>query len=172
MALVVGTDTYISQSDATAYIEAHYASTSAQAVAWAALSSADKDAYLRKACVAIDRQVLVGIKSVADQVLEFPRALPTECWSDFLPNGYQRYLGTNLYVQTAVPDKVKYAQVEEALTLLVGVSARIDLQRQGVKSFSLGNLSETYGNYDAASLDSYDAQQLLREYVARSVPVG
>lgn len=170
MALIVGTDTYSTQAEATTYVTQNYATISSQAIAWTALSSDNKDAYLRQACKAIDRQRLVGIKSVANQTLEFPRAIPSQADLRYLPSGYtQRDYGW--LVQVSVPDSVKYAQIEEALALIAGVSARTDLQRQGVKSFSLGNLSENYGAINPNRLASYEAQQLLAAYVAGNLPI-
>ena len=130
----------------------------------------DKDAYLRQARRAIDRQRLVGIKSIANQTLEFPRAIQTSADIRYLPNGYvQRESGW--LVQVDVPQDVIDAQVEEALEMLVGVSSRAELQRAGVKSFSLGDLSESYGSINPGRLASYEAQQLLAEYLAGGAPI-
>jgi hypothetical protein len=45
-----------------------------------------------------------------------------------------------------VPDKVKRAVVEQALFISSGGGERSQLQAEGVKSYSIGDLSETYGD--------------------------
>ena len=170
MALEVGTDSYATQAEATTYVAANYSTTSTKAVAWTALLSDNKDAYLRQGCKAIDRQRLAGVKSIAGQTLEFPRALPTSANIDFLPTGYYQR-ETGWITQTEVPQAVKDAQVEESLALMIGVSKRAALQREGVKSFSLGNLSESYGSVNTNRLASYEAQQLMQEFATMSMPI-
>lgn len=88
----------------------------------------------------------------------------------YLPSGYvNREYGW--LVQTSVPQEVLDAQVEEALALMIGISARTTLQRDGVKSFRLGNLNESYGSVNAGRLASYEAQQLLAAYITACVPI-
>ena len=94
--------------------------------------------------------------------MEFPRALytsipqdiyaPSQTWPD------------NWYVQSEVPSAVKYAQCEIAFETASGTSNRVKLQRQGVKSFSLGNLSETYSGA-SNSIVSHEAKELLKPYI-------
>lgn len=164
MALTVGTDSYISQADATAYMVAHYATTDAKHVAWDVLSSDDKDIHLRKATQIIDRQPLIGYKAVTTQVLAFPRVIYTEYDQEYINTG-GAISNDNWYVQPSVPTEVKNAQVELALQLANGTSSRIELQRQGVKSFSLGKLSETYTG-SQNRIVSQEAKELLAPYMA------
>lgn len=162
MALVIGTDTYISQTDCSTYLASVYLSTDAKLIAWTALSSADKDTALRKAAKMIDRQPLVGYKSITTQTMEFPRILYTEGGSyDYNLLQYDEW-----YDPQTVPTAVKNAQCEIALEIGQGTSnntERMDLRRQGVKSFSLGKLSESYGGA-INSLLSEEARQLLLPY--------
>jgi len=170
MALVVGTDSYISQADATAYVAAHYASASPQKVAWTALTSDDKDVWLRQGLAAIDRMMLVGIRAVQTQVLAFPRAILCDAYFS-PPTGYY-WRDTDYIVQSEVPSAVKYAQVEEALALMQGIPKRLQLRRQGVRSMSLGNLSESYsGSAGMTGLISDVAYNLLRQYLLGGVPI-
>jgi hypothetical protein len=82
------------------------------------------------------------------------------------------YLG-DYTVESAVTDTVKYAQVEEALSLMGGTSDRITLQREGVKSFSLGSLSETFdgSKKSAQALTSDEAREFLKFYILGSVEI-
>lgn len=178
MAITVGTDTYISLADATTYVGSNYVTTSAEYVAWAALSDAQKELYLKKAQKKIDRLYLRGIKAVSTQTLEFPRAIRTDYSRENFPL-VNITMDANWVIETSVAQRVKDAQVEEALALLVQGSTatkRQQLQNQGVKSFSLGNLTENYGTATKANgttkLLSVDAQELLRYYLIGAVDIG
>lgn len=172
--LVVGTDTYISLADAETYIASVYIPADAEKVAWMALLEANKDILLRRAAKLIDRQPLLGVRVTATQVMEFPRYI----YSGYVDkNTKNAYLYDELLAQSiVVPDAVKYAQVEIALAFATGVSSsqRAKLQREGVKSFSLGSLSETYGGTGQASslaIPSAEARELLKPYLAGSVAI-
>lgn len=176
MPLTVGTDSYLSQADATTYVGANYSSTSTEYVAWTALSTGDKDLYLRKACKKIDRQILRGIKALATQTLEFPRAIRTDYYNSDFPSTQIRYTA-DWVVETAVSQSVKDAQVEEAITMMsqgATASKRAALQAQGVKSFSLGSLSENYGTglkSGVTRLLSPESQELMKYYIAGAVNI-
>ena len=175
MALVVGTDTYISQADATTYVGANYPTTSTEYTTWTALSSNDKDLYLRKACKKLDRQILRGIKAFDTQTLEFPRAIRTDYYNTNYPNTTLRFTA-DWVVEGSVSQSVKDAQVEEAITIATyGIQAnkRIELQNQGVKSFSLGSLSESYSGRKAGAtrLLSNEAIELLKYYICGGVGI-
>ena len=169
MAVTVGTDTYITQADATTYISDYHVndyvggSSDASVSNWEDLTSDNKDVYLRKATKILQSIPVVGIKATEAQTLEFPRAIwrenafYTSTRSNFFPND-------NWYVQTSVPDDIKYAQAEIALDLMGGVSERARMQREGVKSFSLGKLSENYGSGKPNTLP-YEAKELLKPYM-------
>jgi DNA-binding NarL/FixJ family response regulator len=178
MAITVGTDTYISLADANTYVSNNYPKTSTEYTAWtdiASLTDADKEMYLKKACKKIDRQMLRGIKTLATQTLEFPRAIHTDYYNTNYPNTVVRYTA-DWVVEESVSQSVKDAQVEEALSLILqGANAnkRADLQAQGVKTFSLGNMSETYNKSTTSGtrLLSAEAKELLRYYLAGGVMI-
>jgi hypothetical protein len=170
MALTVGTDTYIGVADATTYVGQYYIATDAEFVAWAAAGAAGQEVLLRRACRTVDQQRYAGVKAVQSQILEFPRAIRTDAAQTDRLESNLLFDGAWV-VQTEVPAAVKHAQVEEALALVVGVPNRIKLQRQGVKSFSLGSLSETYGSKPALRLLSHQARELLRPYMALTAAI-
>ena len=162
MALIVGTDTYISLDDAQEYLSENYISTDEKLIAWNALSDMDKEILLRKALKTIEAQPYAGFKACSTQTLEFPRAIYTMIPYDvYEPSGIWP---DNWYVQSEVPSTVKYAQCEIAFETASGTSNRVKLQRQGVKSFSLGNLSETYSGA-SNSIVSHEAKELLKPYI-------
>jgi hypothetical protein len=180
MAITVGTDTYISLADANTYVSNNYPTTATEYTTWNNLTDANKELYLKKATKKIDRLLLRGVKAVSTQTLEFPRAIRTDYRRENFPLVNIR-LDADWVVETAVSQQVKDAQVEEALqTVTQGATAtkRQQLQAQGVKSFSLGNLSESYGSGGGSSantstkLISVDAQELLRYYVLGAVSIG
>lgn len=162
MSLTIGTDTYISLDDAQDYLSENYISTDEKLIAWNALSDMDKEILLRKALKTIEAQPYVGFKACSTQTLEFPRALYTSIPQDiYAPS---QIWPDNWYVQSEVPSAVKYAQCEIAFETASGTSNRVKLQRQGVKSFSLGNLSETYSGA-SNSIVSHEAKELLKPYI-------
>jgi len=175
--IVVGTNSYLSLADANTYVGDNYISTSAEYVAWNALSDANKELLLKKACKKIDRQILQGIKTLPTQTLEFPRAIRTDYYNVNYPQTQLRFTA-DWVVETAVAPAVTYAQVEESISMLIIGSAanqRAELQRQGVKSFSLGNLSESYGSGKVSSypkLLSTEATDLIRHYLLGSVSIA
>jgi hypothetical protein len=116
---------------------------------WGETSDADKEKALRQATKEIDRQLLKGRKATDTQELAFPR-----------------------YPDTEVPEAVKEACCEEALALLeIGNSQRRKLQQEGVQSFSLGNMSETYAPGAGRGLISQEAKELLRPWLLGGVNI-
>ena len=129
---------YVSFAEANEYF-----SNRLHADAWAEASDADKEKALAMAAKAIDRQPLRGRKMDPSQALAFPR-----------------------YPDTEVPEAVKEACCEEALAMLErGNSQRRKLQQEGVQSFSLGNMSETYITGAGKGLLSQEAKELLRPWL-------
>lgn len=166
MTLIVGTDTYISLADSKTYATAHKISTDATLIAWDALIDTNKEILLRKATQIIDRQRLTGIRAIWNQTLEFPRVT----YSDYQSNTwYSPDWWYPLALTLTVPDAVKYAQCEIALSLINGVSERAQMQREGVRSFSLGGLSESYAG--GQNRLCFEAMELLAPYLARSVAI-
>lgn len=142
MALIVGIDSYISVAAADQYVQSHYLSTSPERIAWEALTEPDKEVLLRNSTSAIDSLPLVGRKADINQALAFPRVVPIfdSCRSCCLELS-----------DIAIPNEVLWAQVEQALYIHAygaddSSATRARLQQQGVKSYSIGDLSETFGD--------------------------
>ncbi len=170
MALTVGTDSYITVADADAYMD-----TRLYATAWAVTDS-DKEKALKMATRAIDRITLRGIKKTIAQDLAFPRCY---LWGDkiLIPDPDDTLLGIKrgaYLCETEVPQPVLDATCEEALALLDrGNASRYRLQADGVESFSLGNLSETYRTgVGRPELVSPEARDFLRHYKAGAVRIS
>ena len=124
-----------------------YFSDRLHADAWAEASDADKEKALAMATREIDQQPLKGRKTETSQTLAFPR-----------------------YPDSEVPEAVKDACCEVALALLErGNDQRRKLQQEGVQSFTLGNMSETYVAGAGRGLISKEAKELLKPWLLGSV---
>ncbi len=146
--LTVRTDTYITIEEVGTY-----AADNQFYQAFLALSTEEKECLLRKAAMKIDCLSLSGMKKNISQPMAFPR--------DY---------------QTDVPNEVKTAQALETLAYLDSEKLkRQDLQNQGVKSVTLGQVSESYG--DGIKADSMsifgnsETHWLLRKYLAGSAVI-
>lgn len=115
---------YVTLEEATAYIESHYIASDPLRVGWYALLDGDRSALLRKSFDTIEMLPFTGRKTSCDQTEAFPRN------------------GSNI-----VPDAVKRAQIENALSLsdsstLEDASFYQRLWQYGVNEYRIGNLSE------------------------------
>ncbi len=129
--LEVGKNSYVNVEDADAYVTGHYRSNSKDRQRWEGLETEDKEILLVGACAEIELLTFCGRKAGTNQVLAFPR----------LPMQYGQ--------PQQAPAVVTAAQIELALWLSDDVrqaeaGQRQSLQMQGVQSFSLGDLSESY----------------------------
>ena len=119
------------------------------AESWSGADSKTKEKALRQATRSIDRMPLRGRKTDLHQPLAFPR-----------------------YPDTELPEAVKEACCEEALAILEsGNSQRRKLQQEGVQSFSLGNMSETFAAGAGKGLLSQEAKELLRPWLIGAVMI-
>lgn len=144
MSITVGENSYIDIEGADEYFAGRLHSE-----AWERAIQTDKEKALRQATKAIDRQLLKGKKTHDEQSLAFPR-----------------------YPDREIPEAVKEACCEEALALLErGNSQRRKLQQEGVQSFSLGNMSETFAAGAGKGLISQEAKELLRHWLIGAVDI-
>lgn len=115
---------YVDVAYADEYVNTHFLSVDERRLNWEALDNNDKEVLLQRSFEAIECLPFVGRKTNPDQPNAFPR-----------------------YPFEEVPEAVKYAQVENAITLSDS-SASEDaafyekLWQYGVESYSIGNLSE------------------------------
>lgn len=131
MALEVGVNSYITVEQADQYIASRYRASNAARQRWEGLKEEDKEVLLLEACSQIEQLPFQGKAAVIGQALAWPR----------LPFCYG--------LPTEPPQAVLDAQAELALWLSddehqAELAKRRELQEQGVASFSLGDLSESY----------------------------
>jgi hypothetical protein len=142
--ITVGENSYIDIDEANEYFTGRL-----HAESWGETSDADKEKALKQATKEIDRQPLTGRKATDTQALAFPR-----------------------YPDSEVPEVVKEACCEVALALLErGNSQRRKLQQEGVQSFTLGNMSESYTAGAGKGLLSQEAKELLRPWLIGAVHI-
>ena len=144
----VDADSYISIAEANSYLAANSA--------FIALSDPNKEALLRKATIHIDSNRFFGVKADSAQALEFPRTIQDSfgLWD----------------TQTTIIPKVKLATAEQAAYVLAGAGeARAQAQADGVSSYSIGDLSETFNGSGAMGgmPTSVTAKALLRGLISR-----
>ena len=158
--LIVDTNSYIDVIAAQSYFDNRLYSD-----AWNNALQDDQARALIMASQKIDRLPIRGVKANYQQTMQFPRALETDY-------RYWQYMSLTIdahfygywFVEPAVTDNVKNAVCEEALALLKGIPKRVELQRQGVKSFNIGGMSENYGNGKNMLLLSQEAREFMEPY--------
>lgn len=125
---------YTTVALADTYISTHYTADSSERKRWEELTEDDKKVYLTNSFEAIEKLQFKGRKAVSGQETAFPR----------LPYQYGK-------TDEIAPQRVKFAEIELALWLsdtkrTAKSKKRKELIEDGVKSFSVGDLSENYGD--------------------------
>jgi len=136
---------YVTLEEANTYFASRL-----HAEVWTSATDTDKQKALDMATRAIDRTPLKGVKASWDQAHQFPR-----------------------YPDTEIPQAVKDACCEEALAILErGNSQRRRLQQEGVASYSIGGLTETFvAGARGRGLISQEARELLRPWFLGAVTI-
>ena len=143
-------NSYVTVEEADAYFV-----NTLQSEEWNKFDTSVKEKALITATRQIDRLPFSSRKLDLYQNLEFPR------------------VSTNLAFTDGIPDVVVYATCEQALFVLKGGSKRQELQKQGVKSYSLGDLSETFADNlsEAQKTICPEALAYLRKFMLGSVAI-
>lgn len=118
---------YVTIEEANVYIQNNLLSTDPLRISWEALPDEDKQVLLNRSAAAINSLPFTGRKMNVNQENAFPR-----------------------YPNTDVPDDIKAAQIENALTSSDETQSE-DAQlyqkmwAYGISSYRIGNLSESIG---------------------------
>ena len=128
--LELNKNSYVTVEDADSYITTHYRSNNKLRKVWEELDEADKIASLLSACADIEALPFGGRAMTAGQAMAFPR-LPYQYGSAGEIPKELAYTGRACAMEV---DDTSTAQAEQ----------RQALQAQGVESFSVGDLSESY----------------------------
>lgn len=142
-------NSYVTITQANDYFAARFG-----AGAWTALSEASKEVALRHATRNLDLQRYRGWPLTDTQALQFPRERGD--WNS----------------ESGIPQVVQDACCEEALWVAThastgGESTRQQMQAQGVASYSVGDLSETFASGGSGAVLCPRASALLRHWIAR-----
>ena len=142
----INVDTYATLEEADEYVGKYYLETDEKSIGWGKLSEAQKETALRNGAMAIDSVVYPGKKKDSEQEMEFPRCYKNGYY--FPLSWYETYTkeGGMWHCMAEVPEKIKYAQVEEALEIVcrTGDSDSYDAYNGRLNSFSIGGLAENY----------------------------
>lgn len=148
---------YVDLEYANEYVNLHFLSTDDIRFSWEGLPDEDKEVLLRKSFESIESLAFVGKKAYPSQPNAFPR-----------------------YPATEVPEDIKAAQVENAVSLSDSSTSEDAvfyerLWQFGVESYSIGNLSEKTssgawgrGSTTANGIVSAKASRLLQPYISGS----
>lgn len=146
-----GKNSYVALSEAERYILQMHSGSAQPRQAWDSLpGNTDKMRFLLKACTMIDALQCPGRKADPRQALEFPRS-----------------------GALSVPDDICHAQIELALWLAQQASGdnmrgidRAELIAQGVTSFRIDDLAETFDGGKAApgAMQCQAAALLLKKH--------
>ena len=151
--MIVGTDTYVTREEADEYVRTHYRHEAPPRNTWENMNpQGGRDVLLTAACLELETLAWQGRAVSAEQTLAFPRS---------------SHAGD-------VPQSIKYAQIELALWMADDKSQaarkkRAELRLGGVTSYSIGDLSESYGDGAAvlpAPLSSPRCAALIRRYLS------
>lgn len=124
---------YVSVEFADEYVNTHFLYSDPEYDAWSRLGDEEKSVYLLRSFETIELLPFSGSRLRLTQDTAFPR-----------------------FPYDIIPDAIKAAQVENALALLDSATSEDadfyeSLRRNGVKSYSLGNLSESIGDVSGNS---------------------
>lgn len=150
MSLIVGVDTYCTISEADSYVQNYYLPDDLKRELWESLDESSKEIYLRKATRFLESLTYTGRKYSKDQTLSFPRNRANK-----------------------IPSEVIQAEIIQALFYLHPAEDeseqmnRMEMQRQGIVAYRIGDLSESYKTSTASNnpVAISSVQQLLNPYI-------
>ncbi len=153
MPVTVLTDSYASEAELADY-----------ALARGVTIAGDKTVLLIKAMDWLESQPFIGYRTVAGQLLAFPRS------GFHYPDTEATYFIPTIY-NTTIPPRIKQAQIVAAL-LIDGGASLLGAVDRAVKSEAVGDISTTYMD-NAGEVTRYpQLSLLLRGFVASGMLVS
>jgi len=155
MALIVGTDTYVTEAELTAY-----------ATKRGVTIAGDLSVLLTKALDYLETRNYIGTKTVYNQALQFPRILCDDIYS-YYPQSYHTPCP---YDSVTVPTEIKTAQCIAAL-LIDGGSDLQSTLGQTIKREKVSVLETEYADYSTGAEQFRALDDILRNFVSSGVKV-
>ena len=178
MSLSVGTDSYVTLSEAEELVSSYFMSSDNTRIAWSLASEADKEVALRRSCNSINNLKFVGRRKNTSQKLEFPRVktvVAGVAYIPFVPQTFDNWIDQDAYNDDGI-DKAKLAQVVNAvycLSLTDTKNEALDINVRGLTSRRVGPTAETYNtkgnNYNSdfmIGIYTKEVYSILTEWVA------
>jgi len=160
MTLTVGTNSYVSEADATTYFETRIDSSN-----WTSATTANKEAALVTATQLIDNNAWIGYAVSSTQALAWPRKEAV-----YWDNRLQLEI---TFTSSETPDLVKTAVYEQALHFIDNEDL-LQGKTQTYESISVGSISLSDSNNDVGrtSITPAYIMKPLRPLIRRGVNVG
>lgn len=143
--LQIGKDSYVTLAEAEEFAQKYIIETEK----WNDLTDEVKEKYLRKSAQNIDKYIFIGKKTNSTQTMQFPRDIDGIFFN-------------------FIPEEIKNAQIIEAFSLINGKNKRLELQKEGVESFRIGDLSETFKETNIKHISS-EAEEMIEKYIDGNV---
>lgn len=167
MSLSVGTDSYVTLSEANDLVASYFLSSDATRTAWNNASDSDREIALRKSCKSIDKiRDFVGKRKYKSQTLEFPRVKTVVAGVGYLPFVMQN---TDNWIDSSVNgndglDDAKLAQTINAaycLSMSDVRTAQMTNSVVGLTSKKMGPIAKTFATPDS---NSYNKDLMIGIY--------
>ena len=139
--LIKGENTYSDVETADKYIESVYYKYHPLRVHWSVLTDDEKEMYLKKSLVQIEKLLFRGQKFYYRQKLMFPRFDPQSKYSGYYSGSY---IFRPMY-SSEIPEEVCMAQVENAIGIILNEINSISL-RQAKTMQTLGAMRDIKNN--------------------------
>lgn len=155
MALIVGTDTYVTEAELTAY-----------ATKRGVTITGDLSVLLTKALDYLETRSFIGTKTVYNQPLQFPRILCDDYFSQYPQN----YYTPCAYDSATVPTEIKKAQMIAALLIDSGYDLQSTLKQQ-VKRRKLEGLEIEFQDYSSSAEQHRSLNDILAPFLQSGLKV-
>ena len=153
--VTIGTDSYVTEAELTAY-----------ATARGITIAGDESVLLIKAMDYIETRCYIGIKTVYNQALQFPRILCDDYFSQYPQN----YYTPCPYDSATVPTDIKNAQMIAALLIDGGSDLQSSLG-QAIKREKVSVLETEYADYTDGSENHRALNDILRPFIQSGMRV-
>jgi len=162
--IIVGTNSYVTEEELAAY-------ASDRGIT---ISAVDSTVLLIKAMDYLESRQFIGVKTVYNQPLQFPRVLCDTYGQFGIPyyfNQYpQNYNSPCPYDSSTVPNEIKKAQMIAALLIDSGYDLQSTI-KQAVKRRKVGPLETEYADYTNSAEQHRALDDILSPFIKSGIKV-